>query len=195
MYKERLGKAFLLLGTLSDALNTYQALEGFEQQDLEGAVTPIREIIDKLPQLHSELWDVFKECENTNDKGAMERFLRPQDRRDTFYEKLSNFARTLQAAFSADHLFEHVDEETISKYKRDFKFFENLRRSVRLRYSESIDHREYEDRVQKLLDSYVGTEGIQQIVEPTNIFSKEFSEHQLDQEQDTDASKADRIAH
>lgn len=184
-----------ILGTLNDALSTYQALEGFEEEDLKGAVTPIQEVIDKLPQLHSELWDVFKECDNKDDKEALERFLRPQDLRDTFYEKLSNFARTLEAAFSADRLFEHIDEETIQKYKRDLKFFENLRRSVRLRYSESIDHREYEDRVQKLLDSYVGTEGIQQIIEPVNIFSKDFSEKQLDEEQETDASKADRIAH
>jgi type I restriction enzyme R subunit len=183
-----------ILGTLNDALSTYQALEGFEEQDLRQAVTPIREVIDTLPQLHSELWDVFKECDNTDDKEALERFLRPQDRRDDFYEKLSNFARTLQAAFSADRLFDHIDEATIQKYKRDVKFFENLRRSVRLRYSESIDHREYEDRVQKLLDSYVGTEGMQQIIEPVNIFSKDFSEKQLDNQKETDASKADRIA-
>ncbi|MFH5885317.1 type I restriction endonuclease subunit R [Halalkalibaculum sp. DA3122] len=183
-----------ILGTLNDALNTYQALDSFEQEDLQGAVTPIQDIIDKLPQLYSELWGVFKECENTDDKEALEQFLRPQDRRDTFYEKLSNFARTLQAAFSANRLFDHIDEETINKYKQDLKFFEDLRRSVRLRYSESIDHREYEDRVQKLLDSYVGTEGIEQIIEPVNIFSKDFSDEQLDKEQKTDASKADRIA-
>jgi type I restriction enzyme R subunit len=183
-----------ILGNLKEARTSYQALEGFEEEDLRQAVTPIREVIEKLPQLHSELWDVFKECDNTDDKEALERFLSPQDRRDDFYEKLSNFARTLQAAFSADRLFDHIDEATIQKYKRDVKFFENLRRSVRLRYSESIDHREYEDRVQKLLDSYVGTEGMQQVIEPVNIFSKDFSEKQLDNQQETDASKADRIA-
>jgi type I restriction enzyme R subunit len=183
-----------ILGTLNDALNTYQALESFDKEDLKGAVTPIQEVIDKLPQLYSQLWDVFKECENTNDKEVMEQFLRPKDRRDNFYEKLSNFARTLEAAFSADRLFDHIDEETIQKYKKDLKFFENLRRSVRIRYSEAIDHREYEDRVQKLLDSYVGTEGIRQIIEPVNIFNKESSEEQVDKEQETDASKADRIA-
>src|SRR5699024_5645383 len=183
-----------ILGTLKDALNNYQALDSFEEEDLQGVVTPIQDVIDKLPQLHSELWGVWKECDNTDDKEALERVLRPQDIRDTFYAKLSNFARTLQAAFSADRLFDHIDEETINKYKQDLKFFEDLRRSVRIRYSESIDHREYEDRVQKLLDSYVGTEGIEQIIEPVNIFSKDFSEERLDNQQETDASKADRIA-
>src|SRR5699024_1626596 len=183
-----------ILGTLHEARSSYQALEGFEEEDLKNTVTPIQDIIDKLPQLHSELWDVFKACDNTEDKEALERFLRPKDRRDTFYDKLSNFSRTLETAFSADRLFDHVDEATINKYKKDLKFFENLRRSVRLRYAESIDHQEYEDRVQKLLDSYVGTDGIQQVVEPVDIFSDEFTEEELDQEQETDASKADRIA-
>lgn len=183
-----------ILGTLTDAINTYSALSGFEQQDLLGTVTPIKEVVDSLPKLHKALWDVFKDCEDTNDKEAMERFLRPDDIRDDFYEKLSNFARTLQAAFSADKLFDYIDESDIKRYKKDLKFFENLRRSVRIRYGEAIDHREYEDRVQKMLDSYVGTEGIDQIVEPVDIFSDQFFEMQDQQSKRSDASKADEIA-
>jgi type I restriction enzyme, R subunit len=71
-------------------------------------------------------------------------------------------------------LFDYIEESEIKRYKQDLKFFESLRRSVRIRYGEAIDHREYEDRVQKLIDSYVGTEGIDQIVEPVDIFSDQF---------------------
>jgi type I restriction enzyme R subunit len=183
-----------ILGTLTDAINTYSALSGFEQQDLMGTVTPMKEVVESLPKLHKALWGVFKDCEDTNDNEAMEQFLRPDDIRDDFYEKLSNFARTLQAAFSADKLFDYIDESDIKRYKKDLKFFENLRRSVRIRYGEAIDHREYEDRVQKMLDSYVGTEGIDQIVEPVDIFSDEFFEMQDEQSKRSDASKADEIA-
>lgn len=183
-----------ILGTLTDAINTYSALSGFEQDDLEGTITPIKEVVESLPKLHKALWDVFKNCENTNDNEAMERYLRHEDIRDDFYEKLSNFARTLQAAFSADKLFDYIDESDIKRYKNDLKFFENLRRSVRIRYGEAIDHREYEDRVQKMLDSYVGTEGIDRIVEPVDIFSDDFFEIQDGQSKRSDASKADEIA-
>ena len=183
-----------ILKTLTEALTTYQALKEFDEKDLEGTITPIRKIIEKLPQYHSELWDVFRECENTDDKEAIEQFLRPQNRRDKFYEKLSQFTRTLQTAFSVENLFEIIDENDIVRYKEDLKFFENLRRSVRIRYAESIDHKEYEARVRKLLDSYVGTEGIQQTIEPVDIFSDAFSEEHLEKENETDASKADRIA-
>jgi type I restriction enzyme, R subunit len=183
-----------ILGTLTDAINTYSALSGFEQQDLVGTVTPIKEVVESLPKLHKALWDVFKDCEDTNDNEAMEKFLRADDIRDDFYEKLSNFARTLQAAFTADKLFDYIEESEIKRYKKDLKFFENLRRSVRIRYGEAIDHREYEDRVQKMLDSYVGTEGIDQIVEPVDIFSDEFFEMQDGQSKRSDASKADEIA-
>ncbi|WP_340105415.1 type I restriction endonuclease subunit R [Rhodohalobacter sp. 8-1] len=183
-----------ILGTLTDAINTYSALSGFEQDDLEGTITPIKEVVESLPKLHQALWDVFKNCKDTNDNEAMERYLRHEDIRDDFYEKLSNFARTLQAAFSADKLFDYIDESDIKRYKKDLKFFENLRRSVRIRYGEAIDHREYEDRVQKMLDSYVGTEGIDRIVEPVDIFSDDFFEMQDGQSKRSDASKADEIA-
>jgi len=183
-----------ILGTLTDAINTYSALSGFEQKDLEGTITPIKEVAESLPKLHQALWDVFKDCEDTNDNEAMERYLRHDDLRDEFYEKLSNFARTLQAAFSADKLFDYIDESEIKKYKKDLKFFENLRRSVRIRYGEAIDHREYEDRVQKLIDSYVGTEGMEQIVDPVDIFSDDFFEMQDGQKKRSEASKADEIA-
>jgi len=183
-----------ILKTLTEALTNYKALNNFDERDLEGIITPVRDIIGKLPQYHSELWDVFRECADTDDKEVIERFLRPEDRRDEFYEKLSTFTRTLQAAFSAENLFEIVNEEDILRYKQDLKFFENLRRSVRIRYYEAIDHKEYEERVRKLLDSYVGTDGIMQTIEPINIFSEKFSEKHLEEENETDASKADRIA-
>ena len=186
-----------ILGTLTDAIETYSDLadfENFDQKDLEGTITHIREVIESLPKLYEALWDIFKDCENTHDNEAMERYLRHKDIRDEFYEKLSNFARTLQAAFSADKLFDYIDESKIKTYKKDLKFFENLRRSVRIRYGEAIDHREYEDRVQKLLDSYVGTEGMEQIVDPVDIFSDNFFEMQDEQKDRSDASKADEIA-
>ena len=183
-----------ILGTLTDAINTYSALYGFEQQDLEGTITPIREVVEQLPKLHQKLWGIFDDCEDTGDKEAMEQYLRPDDRRDEFYEALSNFARTLQAAFTADKLFDYIEESEIKRYKQDLKFFEGLRRSVRIRYGEAIDHREYEDRVQKLIDSYVGTEGIDQIVEPVDIFSDQFYENQEKLKERSDASKADEIA-
>jgi len=183
-----------ILKTLTEALTTYKALQKFDETDLMGTITPIQEVIEKLPQYHSDLWDVFRQCTDIKDKEAVERYLRPEDRRDEFYEKLSRFARTLQTAFSADNLFDIIDEEDIIRYKNDLKFFENLRRSVRIRYAESIDHREYEARVRKLLDSYIGTEGITQTIEPIDIFSKDFSEKHLEMENETDASKADRIA-
>lgn len=183
-----------ILKELTGAMTTYKALERFDEDDLVGTVTPIRDIIEKLPQRHSELWDVFRHCADKEDNEVMERYLRPENRRDDFYEKLSLFARTLQAAFSSQNIDEIVDRDSLDRYRSDLKFFENLRRSVRIRYAESIDHREYESRVRKLLDSYVGAEGIQQTIEPIDIFSDKFSRRHLERENETDASRADRIA-
>ena len=48
------------------------------------------------------------------------------------------------------------------------KFFQALRKSVRARYSEDIDFKDYEARIQRLLDSYVTATGVEQITKPRN---------------------------
>ena len=48
------------LASLTGHLTTYSAFEGFDQDDLVGALHDIREEIRKLPQLHNQLWDLFK---------------------------------------------------------------------------------------------------------------------------------------
>jgi type I restriction enzyme, R subunit len=61
---------------LTDAINTYSALSGFEQKDLEGTITPIKEVAEKLPKLHQKLWNVFENVKIPADKEAMEKYLR-----------------------------------------------------------------------------------------------------------------------
>ena len=64
-----------VLGELNEALKSYSALSEFDREDLEMALTDISEEIAKLPQKHSELWDVFKEIRNRKDEEAYERLL------------------------------------------------------------------------------------------------------------------------
>jgi len=49
-----------LLGELDAALSAYSALAGFDAADLDGTVHDVRGEIRKLPQLHDQLWDLFK---------------------------------------------------------------------------------------------------------------------------------------
>jgi type I restriction enzyme, R subunit len=57
------------------ALTTYSAFEGYEAADLAGTVHDVREEIRKLPQLHDQLWDLFKPVRNKKDMEQFEQHL------------------------------------------------------------------------------------------------------------------------
>ncbi|MDP1577236.1 MAG: HsdR family type I site-specific deoxyribonuclease, partial [Cypionkella sp.] len=64
-----------LLGELDTALTTYSAFEGFDAADIADAVHDVREEIRKLPQLHDQLWDLFKPVKNKKDMEQFEQFV------------------------------------------------------------------------------------------------------------------------
>jgi len=183
-----------VLGELNEALKTYSALSEFDREDLEMALTDISEEIAKLPQKHSELWDIFKEIRNRKDEEAYERLLSEQDRRELFYARLSAFSRTMSVAFSSSKFINETPEDRLERYKSDLAFFQKLRVSVKQRYADGIDFREYEAKVQKLINAHVTSSEVAQITPQVNIFDREKFQAEVDKLQ-SPASKADTIAH
>ena len=162
-----------VLGELNEAMDTYNALEAFDAEDVAGAVTDTGEEIARLPQYHSDLWAVFKTVPNKKDTEALERFLEPEDKRQEFYEALANFARSLKVALSTVGFYEETPARQINNYKADLRFFHNLRTSVKQRYAETIDYKEYEAKVRKLMDSHIKSSDVNTITELVNIFDAE----------------------
>jgi type I restriction enzyme R subunit len=182
------------LSELGEALELYGALPEFDREDLEDALTDIRQEIEKLPQKHSELWDIFKSVKNRMDEEAYELELAKEDVRQKFYTKLSAYSRALGIALSTVQFNLETPEEKIERYKKDLAFFQKLRVSVKKRYSDEIDYKEYEAKVQKLINTHVSSEEILQITPPVNIFEQEKFQAEVEKLQ-TAASKADTIAH
>ncbi len=184
-----------LLGNLDKALTEYQALEGFDESDLVGTVTNITEEVKKLPQRYSDLLDVFKEVSDKRDIEALERFLAPKNIRYLFIEKLTAFARNLQLALSSDETYKIFSDERINLYIKELKFYQSLKASVSVRYADKISYKEYEARVRKLLDTYVGAEGTEKVTQPINIFDEELFKKEVERVTGSVASKADIIAY
>lgn len=182
-----------VLGQLSEAIDTYNALEAYDGDDLDGLVTDVAAEIDRLPQLHSNLWDLFKTV-NHRDAEALERFLEPEDRRQHFYEALTAYARAFKVALSAVAFYEEVPEKQIAAYKRDLHFFHNLRVSVKERYSEVIDYRDYELKVRKLIDEHIKADGTKPITPLIDIFDQERFDQEVERVIGA-AAKADTIAY
>jgi type I restriction enzyme, R subunit len=66
--------------------------------------------------------------------------------------------------------------------------------SVKQRYAEEVDYKDYEKKVQKLIDTHVRSEGIEQITAPVDIFERDAFKSEVEK-LETTASKADTIAH
>lgn len=188
-----------VLGELDKSLAMYREFEEFDEEDLTGTLISVQSEVEKLPQRHSDLWDLFKEVKNQYDEEAYETLLGNDELRDDFYERLTEYGKTFGIALSVEKFIMQTPDEKIQQYKNDLKRFQNLKASVKLRYAESIDYRDYEPKIKKLLDTHISASEVLQLNEPVNIFDeKMFS--QIKEQQGiyagkTTAAQADTIAH
>lgn len=182
-----------VIENLGDALRIYSSLEEFDAEDLDGTLTNISEEISKLPQKHSELWDIFKSIANKRDAEAYQQLLKAEDKRVIFYDKLAAFAKSLKLALSSIQFHNETDDKVINRYKEDLAMFLKLRLAVIERYSDKVDFKQYEGQIQKLIDTHITTERIETITELVNIFDKDRFEEELENTVGK-AAKADKIA-
>ncbi len=188
-----------ILGELDKALTMYDAFEGFDAEDLLGTLTSVNEEVHKLPQRYSDLWDLFREVKNKQDEEAFEVLLADDDLREDFYERLSEYRKTLGIALSTDKFIMETDEAKLQTCKADLKRFQNLKKSVQLRYAEAIDYRDYEPKIKKLLDTHIQANEVTQLNAPVDIFDDQNFDavkqgHGIHSAKST-AARADTIAH
>jgi type I restriction enzyme R subunit len=183
------------LENLDNALSTYSGLKGFDENELDGAITNLSDEVKKLPQAHSELWDIFKSLKDKNlEPTAYEELLSAEDLRNKYYEKLNNFARLLKMALSSYEFVTTTDEKKINSYKKDALFFLKLRVAVKRRYNDELSYKEFEAQIQKLINKHISTEGeILKVTSMVNIFDKDEREAEVEKITGK-AAQADHIA-
>ncbi|NJC28179.1 type I restriction endonuclease subunit R [Neolewinella antarctica] len=180
-----------VLTELYDALEQFG--DGFDPEDLEGTVTPVSEELEKLPAAHGALWDFFRGITNRDDLQEYQRILADEALRDQFYEALSAYARLLKLGLGTLTWQEKVGAARLEKYKADLKFMLRLRDAVRNIYSDTVDFKDYEKQIQKLLDRHVTSYEVETITDLVNIFETEAFEAEVEKVVGT-AAKADLIA-
>ncbi len=188
-----------ILGELDKSLAMYSEFEGFDEEDLAGTLIPVQAEVEKLPQRYSDLWDLFKTVKNQYDEEAYEVLLGDDALREEFYDRLTQYSKTLGIALSVEKFIMQTPDEKIRQYKDDLKRFQNLKTSVKMRYAEAIDYRDYEPKIKKLLDTHISASEAIQLNEPVNIFDeKMFSKIKEEYGvygSKTTTAKADAIAH
>ena len=165
-----------LLGELDQALTSYASLSGFDPEDITGAVIDVRSEIIKAKTYYTHLDDLFSSVKFKDDLESYVAVLEDVQKRDDFKEWLSQFARAFKLALSSEKIYDILSEEGIKAYKQRVKFYNELRKAVQLRYHEACDFGKYEAQMQKLLDTYVNAQGINELTKLVNIFEAEFDD-------------------
>lgn len=182
-----------VLQDLDDALSVYSEYDEEDKKEFLDTLAPVSDKIAELPQRNAELWDLFKTIPNKRDLEAYAQSLRQEDRRHEFYDRLTAFSSVLQLALSTKEFHENTDEKTIERYKEDLRMFAKLRTSVQLRYSDTVDYKKYEARIEKLINRHVESDEVKVITKLVNIFDTENFQKEVDSIVGT-AAKADTIA-
>jgi type I restriction enzyme R subunit len=182
-----------VLRELDNALSIYSEYDEDDRQVFLDTLAPVSNKIAELPQRHSDLWELFKMIPNKRDLEAYAQSLRMEDRRHEFYDRLSAFSSLLQLALSTKEFHENTEAKTIQHYKDDLNMFAKLRTAVQLRYSDTIDYKKYEARIEKLINHHVESDAVKIITNLVNIFDKEDFQKEVDSVVGT-AAKADTIA-
>ena len=165
-----------LLGELDQALTSYASLSGFDPEDITGAVIDVRSEIIKAKTYYTHLDDLFSSVKFKDDLESYVTVLEDVQKRDDFKEWLSQFARAFKLALSSEKISDILSEEDIKAYKQRVKFYNELRKAVQLRYHEACDFGKYEAQMQKLLDTYVSAEEVNELTKLVNIFETEFDD-------------------
>ncbi|MEC5181691.1 type I restriction endonuclease subunit R [Arthrobacter sp. CG_A4] len=182
-----------LLGELDEALTSYGALGDFDSEEIKGAVVDIREQIRLLPGRWSHVWDLFNAVPRKDDMEALEQHLFDEPLRHEFYERLKTFGRTLHMALSSDKLLDVMTQADVDRYRNDYAEFAELRAAVQKRYQETVDLRDYEPRIRRLLDDHVTALPAETIIEQLNINDPAALKAVVEEDGTTPGSKADRI--
>jgi type I restriction enzyme, R subunit len=184
-----------IFGEMNEALEIYAALEleGFDRDDIIGSLIDVQVEIAKLPTHHAAVWDAFKGVTNRQDNESLQQWLQPQDRRDTFYENLKDFAKTLKLALSNPKFHADTPEATKQRYNQDLKSFLKLRDAVKRRYAETVDYSKYEHQIKQMVVKDIRASSYKTFIEPIDIFNIERFDADINK-MIGDAAKADAIA-
>lgn len=170
-----------LIEELDSAMKTYSGagLENFDSEDLQGALVDVISVLGSLREAYSNVVSIFKRVKNKEDKEEYELILADEAIRNDFYDELSKFGRYMGIALESEHVYNALGDEETFRYKKELKFYQELRAAVRVRYSDTIDHKEYEAKMRKLMDENISAEDVVQITAPVDILNKEEFEDEL----------------
>lgn len=143
----------------------HEALEMFEDQDTEGALEPMENILAKLKHRYADVKSYFTGINQNNTERIIEKF-EPIDLRDKFEYDFKMFSKALDAVMPG---------KEAEPYIEDFKSLSKARQIIHT-YYEGVkpSTRPYARKIQKLIDEHIRSLGISELVNPMEITYENF---------------------
>lgn len=149
------------------SLNLEEALEIFDTNDVEGVMKPIDSEIPILEQYHRTVMQHLNGLDKTDLEGIVLAFIE-EEKRAKFRVDFRNFAQSLDII---------LPDPRAEPYLDDLKLLERIIRSLNARYrEEGFDIAGCGGKVKKLIDEYIRSPLITQLVDPVPILSPKFQE-------------------
>lgn len=172
-----------LIEKLDTAMDLYSGagLENFDGGDLKGVVVDVMSSVAGLREAYTQLTELFDDLKNPHDIEEVEVHLVDDKKRENFYNRLCAYGKALNVVLNAEQAYAAFPKDELKQYQNTFIFFSKVRRSVKIRYCDAIDNREYEPLMQNLLDTHLSVAGLKQITSPIDILNKDDFVHELEE--------------
>lgn len=183
-----------LIDKLDSAMEVYSGagLENYDSADIKGVIVDVMSCVARLREAYSHLWDVFTPIKNKKDSEEIEVFLADVDVREKFYNTLCSYGRAFTMVMNSVQAFAAFERQEIEIFRDTLIFFTKIRKSVKIRYADTLDNSEYEPQMRNLLDTYMSVKDVIQIYEPIDIMKIGDFDKVLEK-LPSDRSKADAI--
>lgn len=170
-----------LLGDLDKALVMYSdaGLDKFDLADIDGAVIDVINVVASLRGAYSHLCDQFRNIGDKKDTEAIEVSLADEKEREDFYDKLCVFGKNLSVVLSSENATAAIPRTELKELKAAFIFYSKIRSSVKIRYNDAVDNKEFEPQMQSLLDRHLHVADLKRITEPVDILNTDAMEKEL----------------
>lgn len=142
-----------------------QALQMFDEQDIQGALDNIDNDLLELDARHKEFMQKIKGIDSKDHNEIAKRF-EDEDEQEEFEYSFKQFARALEAVLP--------DKEAIP-YEKDIKIGYEIREKIRAwYYGDRVDLSEYGKKIQKIIDKHIRATGITKITPTKEITYENF---------------------
>ena len=141
-----------------------KALETFENQDVDGALTPLDELLPILRKRHAEAMAFFDGVDPGRTEQIIEHF-ESAHVRDSFEYAFKMFSNALDSVLPG---------KEAEPYMSDFKSMSRARQIIRTCYEIENSTRQYAKKIQQLIDEHIRSHGTGLVMPPIGITYENF---------------------